>query len=446
MLESSNNGLVFAHLYAEDKLEVEPEPPALLSLPLQPPLPPPRPPRPPSPPPEPETPDAPQPPVPLEPPPEDQPPRTPGLCGSLAKSQSTETVPATPSGEPPLSGGSSGLSLSSPQVPGSPFSYPAQSPSLSSGGLPRTPGRDFSFTPTFPEPGGPILLPVCPLPAGRRDERAGPLASPVLLETGLPLPLPLPLPLALPVPVLRAQTRAPTQLPPLLPAPLAPCPPPIKRKPGRPRRSPPAVLSLDGPLVRPPGGAALGRDLLLLPGQPQTPVFPSTRDPRAVTLDFRNAGIPAPPPPLPPQPPPPPPPPPVEPTKLPFKELENQWPSEAIPPGPRGRDEVTEEFMELAKMRGPWRRPPKKRHEDLVGSASPELSPPQPLFRPRSEFEEMTILYDIWNGGIDEEDIRFLCVTYERLLQQDNGMDWLNDTLWVYHPYILPGGAGVHTS
>lgn len=91
--------------------------------------------------------------------------------------------------------------------------------------------------------------------------------------------------------------------------------------------------------------------------------------------------------------------------------------------------------MELAKVRGPWRRPPKKRHEDLVApSASPELSPPQPLFRPRSEFEEMTILYDIWNGGIDEEDIRFLCVTYERLLQQDNGMDWLNDTLWVYHP------------
>ena len=50
----------------------------------------------------------------------------------------------------------------------------------------------------------------------------------------------------------------------------------------------------------------------------------------------------------------------------------------------------------------------------------------------------MTILYDIWNGGIDEEDIRFLCVTYERLLQQDNGMDWLNDPLWVCHPYILP--------
>ncbi|XP_066227118.1 histone-lysine N-methyltransferase SETD1B [Saccopteryx leptura] len=421
-----------------EDLEAKPEPPTLLSLPLQPPLPPPRPPRPPSPPPEPETPAPPHPPVLLEPTPEDQPPRTP----SLAKSQSTETMPATPGGEPPLSGSSS-LSLSSPQVPGSPFSYPSQSPSLSSGGLPRTPGRDFSFTPTFPEPGGPLLLPVCHLPAGRRDERPGPLPSQVLLETGLPLPLPLPLslPLALPVPVLRPQTRAPAQLPPLLPASLAPCPPPIKRKPGRPRRSPPAMLSLDGPLVRPPGGTALGRDLLLLPGQPQTPVFPSTHDPRAVTLDFRNTGIPAPPPPLPPQPPPPPPPPPVEPTKLPFKELENQWLSEGIPLGLRGRDEVTEEFIDLAKVRGPWRRPPKKRHEDLVASASPELSPPQPLFRPRTEFEEMTILYDIWNGGIDEEDIRFLCVTYERLLQQDNGMDWLNDTLWVYHPYILLSSA-----
>ncbi|OWK15075.1 hypothetical protein Celaphus_00000349 [Cervus elaphus hippelaphus] len=105
-------------------------------------------------------------------------------------------------------------------------------------------------------------------------------------------------------------------------------------------------------------------------------------------------------------------------------------PSPEPTPGPRGRDEISDEFMNLAKVRGSWRRPPKKRHEDLVVSASPELSPPQPLFRPRSEFEEMTILYDIWNGGIDEEDIRFLCVTYERLLQQDNGMDWLNDTLW----------------
>ncbi len=49
----------------------------------------------------------------------------------------------------------------------------------------------------------------------------------------------------------------------------------------------------------------------------------------------------------------------------------------------------------------------------------------------------MTILYDIWNDGIDEEDMRYLKITYDKMLQQDNGNDWLNDTLWVHHPHIL---------
>ncbi|KAK2098311.1 hypothetical protein P7K49_023762 [Saguinus oedipus] len=193
--------------------------------------------------------------------------------------------------------------------------------------------------------------------------------------------------------------------------PLAPCPPPIKRKLGWPQRFPPSVLSLDGPLVWLPVGAPFGRDLLLPSGQPQPSVFPSTHDPRMVTLDFWKAGIPAPPPPLPPQPPLPPSP--IEPTKLPFKELDNQWPSKAIPPSSRGHDEVTEEYMELAKSQGLWRRPHKKCHVDLVPPAGlPELSPTLP-FWPHLEFEEMTILYDIWNGGIDEENICFLCVTCE---------------------------------
>ncbi|XP_043106016.1 histone-lysine N-methyltransferase SETD1B-A isoform X4 [Puntigrus tetrazona] len=65
---------------------------------------------------------------------------------------------------------------------------------------------------------------------------------------------------------------------------------------------------------------------------------------------------------------------------------------------------------------------------------SPVTSPFRPSFLPRSDFEEMTILYDIWNDGIDEEDIRYLKITYDKMLQQDNGNDWLNDTLWVHHP------------
>ncbi|NWS96482.1 SET1B methyltransferase, partial [Mionectes macconnelli] len=165
------------------------------------------------------------------------------------------------------------------------------------------------------------------------------------------------------------------------------------------------------PIEPPPVPVALvegpvGKELLS--GHPDA--YYGLKDPEAVPLDFRNDGF-------------------HEKIaaetvaeKLPFKELENQW---------------NEDFKEEeAKPKRQWRRQ-KKTSEDLPVIPSPEYSPPRPQFRPRSEFEEMTILYDIWNGGIDEEDIKFMCITYDRLLQQDNGMDWLNDTLWVFHPYIL---------
>ncbi|XP_072777110.1 histone-lysine N-methyltransferase SETD1A-like [Taeniopygia guttata] len=60
-------------------------------------------------------------------------------------------------------------------------------------------------------------------------------------------------------------------------------------------------------------------------------------------------------------------------------------------------------------------------------------------FAPRSEFEQMTILYDIWSAGLDAEDARFLRVTYERLLQQDGAAHWLNDTHWVPHTVTRAG-------
>ncbi|KAM4719946.1 histone-lysine N-methyltransferase SETD1B-A isoform 3-T6 [Anableps anableps] len=89
-------------------------------------------------------------------------------------------------------------------------------------------------------------------------------------------------------------------------------------------------------------------------------------------------------------------------------------------------------------------KPPRKTRrcweELLLGSLSPVATPPRAYFNPRSDFEEMTILYDIWNEGIDEEDIRLLQITYDKMLQQDNGNDWLNDTLWVNHPSThIPG-------
>lgn len=65
---------------------------------------------------------------------------------------------------------------------------------------------------------------------------------------------------------------------------------------------------------------------------------------------------------------------------------------------------------------------------------TPESLPiPRPSYKNRSEFEQMTILYDIWNSGLDQEDMRLLKSTYEKLLQDDHGTDWLNDTHWVPH-------------
>ncbi|XP_043942165.1 histone-lysine N-methyltransferase SETD1A [Protopterus annectens] len=60
-------------------------------------------------------------------------------------------------------------------------------------------------------------------------------------------------------------------------------------------------------------------------------------------------------------------------------------------------------------------------------------SQPKSKFETRSEFEEMTILYDIWNRGIDLEDMHYLKRTYEKRLQEDHSTDWLNDTHWVHH-------------
>nr|XP_009303944.1 histone-lysine N-methyltransferase SETD1B-A isoform X5 [Danio rerio] len=95
---------------------------------------------------------------------------------------------------------------------------------------------------------------------------------------------------------------------------------------------------------------------------------------------------------------------------------------------------VEEPIQKTRRQRRGWQ-------ELLLSMHSPVASPRRPSFMPRSDFEEMTILYDIWNDGIDEEDIRYLKITYDKMLQQDNAHDWLNDTLWVHHPPTNMGSA-----
>lgn len=346
-------------------------------------------------------------------------PRTPGrdVAGrratSMAKSQSTETVPVTPGGEAPLSGGS--LSLLSPHVLGSPFSYPSQSPSLSSG-LPLTPGRDFIFTPTFaptlldpaaatyalPSLPAPDILEEPPSASPPPAAPSGPLLATVRPKETEPPPAGLQSPLAEAIP---DGAAVPSDQPAIEPDVTPP-----KRKPGRPRTKKPAAVV---PAEELPGAEAPPS----LPSDPPVNEVPAgvtaqvaeavaaagcPAEPAVVTLDFREA-----------------------------------WPESQGPePGMEPAEPVLPEGVESAKK--PQRRV-RRRQEELLLLATPSAppTPPPPCFHPRTEFEEMTILYDIWNEGIDDEDIRYLQVTYEKMLQQDIGNDWLNDTLWVPHPHIL---------
>ncbi|XP_078523664.1 histone-lysine N-methyltransferase SETD1B isoform X1 [Lissotriton helveticus] len=374
-------------------------------------------------------------------------PRTPGrdilakLSHFLGKSQSTETVPATPGSDAPLTGNS--LTLSSPHIPGSPFSYLSQSPGVNSG-IPRTPGRDFNFTPTFPEP-SPTLSHVSSTKKVSVDELDDKMfkepksASLTVNVDGVPSPVPFASPLGsdlqkdlgltpedldssetstcLPDDRILTSEESEAEVKTELFSPAIQSSPPLsplfKMKTGRPKRSPPSVLSLVTHTCKSADPAvpvaltesAVSKDLF--DARPTN--LGGMTDPAAVTLDFRNESYPekilgeA----L------------VE--KLPFKGIENQY-----------IDELKDEDLLKSKRHLPKRH--KKRHVEISKITSPEYSPPKARFKPRSEFEEVTVLYDIWNGGIDEEDIKFLCITYDQMLQQDNGMDWLNDTLWVYHP------------
>ncbi|KAG9487709.1 hypothetical protein GDO78_007483 [Eleutherodactylus coqui] len=376
---------------------------------------------------------------------EEELPRTPGRefsakSSHLDKSQSTDTVPATPGSDAPLTGSS--LTLASPHIPGSPFSYLSQSPGIINSGIPRTPGRDFNFTPTFPESNATFPChPSSKKPSVDEpdDKSFREPASASLIMNNVPSPIPFASPPSgdhqkdirltgddlesSEAPAYSSEDKlfseetepelSKGQLPaPEESAPSPTLPPTSRRKPGRPKRPPPSTLPSDDNIEK--DSEALPMDALVDGSLVKSAILDQAsdvcgiKDPAAVPLDFRNEEnclVPN-----------------YEAInqKVPLKELENQL-----------REEIKEED-DITKIKKQRNLRTKKRHDEI--SVSPEFSPHRALFKPRSEFEEMSILYDIWNRGIDEEDIKYMCVTYDRLLQQDNGMDWLNDTLWVYHP------------
>ncbi|KAM3867666.1 histone-lysine N-methyltransferase SETD1B-A-like [Diretmus argenteus] len=100
-----------------------------------------------------------------------------------------------------------------------------------------------------------------------------------------------------------------------------------------------------------------------------------------------------------------------------------------------------QKMMRRRRMRQ-WQR------QRSFGRVTSSLSSPSHPHRGRSLCEEMSILHGFWKEGLDEEDARLLQVTYEKLQQQDNGLGWLSDTLWIPHPYILvlTENSGEHNS
>ncbi|XP_016415838.1 histone-lysine N-methyltransferase SETD1B-A-like [Sinocyclocheilus rhinocerous] len=344
-------------------------------------------------------------------------PRTPGRDlmdrpRGLGKSQSTDAFPVTPGSDTPLTGNS----LSSPHIPGSPFSYPAQSPVLSAG-IPRTPGRDLTFTPAFPDSaalsaGLPIhrkassesleekslfkepLLSASPHASLPNNAISSPFPGPPLPAASLQEP-PLPPQGSSPTSVETSSSAAPKDLPvPMIDVPVPLDATPSKRKPGRPK-------SKKVPVATPPDSEEPPAPMVdsLPPDLPVNDLYP---DHPSETFKGEDGDS----------------------TVL--EEEENQ--SQTVIP------EVEDKLLYVEEPIQKTRRQRRGWQELLLSMHSPVISPPRPSFLPRSEFEEMTILYDIWNDGIDEEDICYLKITYDKMLQQDNGNDWLNDTLWVHHP------------
>ncbi|XDV54659.1 hypothetical protein PO909_022898 [Leuciscus waleckii] len=350
-------------------------------------------------------------------------PRTPGRDlmdrpRGLGKSQSTDTIPVTPGSDAPLTGNS----LSSPHIPGSPFSYPAQSPVLSAG-IPRTPGRDLTFTPAFPDSAALSAgLPIHRKASSESLEEkslfkepqlsASPQASLPNNAASSPLPGP-PLPAASlqeppqgssPTFAETSSPAAPKDIPvPMIDVPVPLDATPTKRKPGRPKSK---KLSVEAPQdsEEPPAPMVAS----LPPDLPVNDMYPDCPSETFKGEDGDSTAL---------------------------EEEEDQ--AQTVIPQVEDRMFYDEEpVQKTRRQRRGWQ-------ELLLSMHSPVSSPRRPSFLPRSEFEEMTILYDIWNDGIDEEDMQYLKTTYDKMLEQDNGNDWLNDTLWVHHPPTNMGSASV---
>ena len=105
---------------------------------------------------------------------------------------------------------------------------------------------------------------------------------------------------------------------------------------------------------------------------------------------------------------------------------------------------VISDFPSFPRVASEWRKAKRNTSEilDYEIVADDFMEQVKSVFKPRSNIEEMNILYDFLTNGIDAEDINYMKRSYEAMLQEDTQMLCLNDTHWSDHPpticYTVP--------
>lgn len=103
-------------------------------------------------------------------------------------------------------------------------------------------------------------------------------------------------------------------------------------------------------------------------------------------------------------------------------------------PGLLGEEKFLLRRRQWRRLKRRWRAHHQQRSLKRHTGSLSSRSRPQ---RWHSLSEERRILHSVWREGLDDEDARLLKCTYDRLQQQDNGLGWLSETLWIPHPHIL---------
>jgi len=107
------------------------------------------------------------------------------------------------------------------------------------------------------------------------------------------------------------------------------------------------------------------------------------------------------------------------------------------------KNEVTAADENIFAVASEWRKAKRKigemntliiKENDENKLLDQKIEEPKITFPKREVHAEMEVLYEFLHNGIDAEDIGYLKRSYDRLLQEETDLRWINDIHWVDHP------------